>query len=315
MNSIVAQLTSPLKKALFPALKGLIGLCILAPFAVLMFIGGLQEGEMAFTVVGGLLSLGVLIILPAGILNLFVSPLGGYGKCPVCGSFIEAEAGDATELLCAGCGAYLDAKIDRLETIEPERVMEKPLFAAPTPWPDVRGVISSTIAFSATDYLQDKISEFAAKKDGVKLLNARWPAGCCVCGHPATRKEQYALPVTMAGAYRDTKATLVANDVPYCDKHRDGIAFERVVFNSGSNEKSYGILFRSHAYRESFRKLNPWNWAGITPKATPNTSPDVVSTDKTIVRCVQCSQQLRVSVGKMGTIKCPSCGTAFRAGS
>ena len=32
---------------------------------------------------------------------------------------------------------------------------------------------------------------------------------------------------------------------------------------------SYGIRFRSLAYREAFRKLNPWPWCGVVPPKPP----------------------------------------------
>jgi hypothetical protein len=288
-------------------------MCILAPFAALLLIGGLQHGEIAFIVIGGMLSLVALIGIPSMIWDLFASPRGGYGQCPVCSNSIEAQSGDHQNLLCAGCGTYLDAKIDRLETIEPGRTTDKPFFAAPTPWPEVRRVVSSTIAFSAFDYAQDKLTELMMKKAGVKFLNATWPPGCCVCGRPATRKDRYVLPVILAGQIRDTKATLIANDVPYCTEHKDGIAFERVSFNSLGAESSYGILFRSHEYREAFRKLNNWTWAGLVPKPPGKPPASPASGDKVIVRCNNCSQQIRVPSGKDGTIKCPSCGQAFKA--
>lgn len=288
-------------------------MCILAPFAVLMLVGGLQHGEIAFIVIGGFLSLFALIGIPSMIWDLFASPRGGYGQCPVCFSSIEAQSGNHQNLLCAGCGTYLDAKIDQLETIEPWRTTDKPFFAAPTPWPEVRGVVSSTIAFSAFDYAQDRLTELMMKKAGVKLLNATWPAGCCVCGRPATRKDHYVHPVILGGQIRDTKATLIANDVPYCSDHKDGIAFDRVLFNSLGAGISYGILFRSHAYREAFRKLNNWTFAGVVPKPVREPPATPVSTDKVIVRCINCNQQIRVPSGKDGTIKCPSCGQAFEA--
>ncbi len=305
--------TSPLTKSWLPAIKGLVAMCIFAPFSALMLIGGLQNGETAFIVIGGIFSLGALIGVPYMIWDLFVSPRGGYGQCPVCFNSIEARSGDDQDLLCAGCGTYLDAKIDRLETIESGRTTDKPFFAAPTPWPEVRGVVSSTVAFSAFDSAQEKLTELMMKRAGVKLLNAAWPPGCCVCRRPATRKDQYVLPVTLAGQIRDTKATLIANDVPYCDEHKDGIAFDRVSFNSGTAESSYGILFRSHAYRESFRKLNNWTWAGLVPKPPGKPPAPSAAGDKVVVRCSNCSQQLRVPSGKGGTIKCPSCGQAFKA--
>ena len=258
--------TSPLTKSWLPAIKGLVTMVVLAAFFGAMLIGGLQNGEAAFIVIGGLLSLCAMIIFPLITWNMLTGKRGGHGQCPVCYNQIEAQAGDDKNLLCIGCGAYLDAKIDRLETIEPTRSYEKPFFAAPTPWPEVRNVISSTVAFSTQDYLADKMSELLMKKAGVKLLNAGWPPGCCVCGKTATRKDQLVVPVTLPGNVIDTKATLVANDVPYCAEHKDAVAFDRVSFSTGGADTTYGILFRSHAYRDAFRNLNRWNWAGIVPR-------------------------------------------------
>ena len=127
-------------------------------------------------------------------------------------------------------------------------------------------ITSSTVAFSAFDYAQDKLTELMMKKAGNRELDAKWPAMCVVCRKPATRRDTLVVPVTVGGQYRDSKATLIARDIPYCAEHKGGIKFENVSnFGSRGGSMSFGIKFRSLAYRDQFFALNPWNWAGLLP--------------------------------------------------
>jgi len=261
--------TSVLKKSIWPAVGGIVAAAGIGGFGFFLFMGGWQNGEIALTIVGGLFLLGGVFMFPMSIWSAFNDKRGGYGDCPVCGTAMVADKGDARNLLCHGCATYIDAQTDHLTTITGDRTHHTPYWAAPTPWPDIHVTMSKMVAFSAFDFAQDKLIELMMKKAGNKELGAHWPAGCCVCGKPATRTDTLVMPVTVGGQFRDSKATLIARDIPYCAEHKDGIAFDNVLsFNSRGDHHSFGIKFRSLAYRDKFRELNPWNWAGLPPLKT-----------------------------------------------
>jgi hypothetical protein len=219
---------SAFARSWIPGAKFLAGGAFLTALGVYMLAAGLSGEGIALLVFGAAMAFGG----PIMILTVLVSKRGGYGPCPVCRTSIEAGPGEDRELLCGGCGAYLDVDGDRLVTIETNRTYESPRFAAPTPWPDVDCVVSSTIAFSASDYAMDALSDLMKKDLGVRVMDARWPPGCCVCGRQVTRRDQLSLTVKMAGVARDKQATLVVRDVPYCSEHKDGVEFSTVSFAS-----------------------------------------------------------------------------------
>ena len=92
-----------------------------------------------------------------------------------------------------------------------------------------------------------------------------WPAGCCVCGQPATR----VIPVTLhmketgrnlahsaAGlalgrlVVRTGGGTLITVNAPHCAEHMDGVALEDPTVGP------LRILFRSYSAQQQFRKHN-----------------------------------------------------------
>jgi Zn finger protein HypA/HybF involved in hydrogenase expression len=293
--------------SLLPAAKMMAAGAVVTAVGIPIAYAGFSGGE------GLLIVLGVCAAISGPIMLLapFFTKRGGYGDCPVCASKIEAFSGDQKNLLCGGCGAYLDVDGERLVSIERERMAEKPFFAAPTPWPDIRNVISSTIAFSASDFVSDAIQDAIAKNAGTRVMEARWPQACAVCGGQPVRRDQYALEIKMAGNVRDTRAKLVVPGIPYCGEHKDGIDFAAVGFDSKGHERVFAMRFRSHAYREAFRAANPWRWEGMvaeTPAVATQAAPERV-----IVRCPNCAQQLRVQAGRSGRITCPACAEQFTA--
>lgn len=238
-----------------------------------VFKAGLSGGNLLLLIIGGALAI-------SGPMMLMILPFmkrGGYGACPVCKASIEALFGDAQDLLCGGCGAYLDVEGDLLVTVAHSRIHETPFFAVPTPWSDIRGVISSTIALSASDYVSDVITDAVMKDKDVRIMEPRWPLGCCVCGAPATRKDQPSFKIRMAGNVRDSQTELVVRDAPYCAQHQEGIDFHNVMFDSQGHDSAFAMRFRSHAFREAFRELNPWRWESMVPlpqaKAPPPQAP------------------------------------------
>ena len=260
---------------IWPTVQGLAAGAVMTVLGVGIVANGfglVAAGGLVFMIFGAAMALG-------GPLVIFVSltgKRGGYGPCPVCLVPMKADFGDATNLLCVGCGTYVDVKGDRLVPADLNKVSEEARFgfATPTPWKDIRNGTFDTInlATSAQDFAQDKLQELLMKDHGTRVLDARWPTGCCVCGKPATRTMPFAKRVTFVAKTFDEKATLLAPAVPYCKDHSDGIDFDRVSFASRGDHHSFGIRFRSLAYREAFRKLNPWPWAGVAPPKPPPTA-------------------------------------------
>jgi hypothetical protein len=183
------------------------------------------------------------------------------GICPVCSAPISVNLGSSSMMLCPNCGDYLEVVEKKLRQMDPTLVTLQPLFAAPTPWTDMQAPRFGAISFGIEDALTDMI---LTKKEGVRVLDAKWPAGCCVCGKHATREETitarfiFAPPGLMFR--RDKEATVIAKVVPHCAEHKDGARFERAMFSTPQQETIVGLFFRSYAYQIQFRKLNPWKW-------------------------------------------------------
>jgi hypothetical protein len=304
---------SAFRKSWLPTAKLISVGVVVTAISIPVFIAGLSGGNLLLLILGAAMAVSgplLLVILP-------FMKRGGYGACPVCKTSIEAFDGGAHDLLCGGCGSYLDVEGDRLVTIAHHRLHEVPLFAVPTPWPDIRNVISSTVALSAPDYLSSAVTDAIMTDKGAHVMDPRWPPGCCVCAAPTTRNDQFALKVRMAGNIRDSQAELIVRDVPYCDQHQEGIDFHSVTFASRGHDREFAMRFRSHAFREAFRELNPWAWDCMKPwpvaGAVPPPIPEVFLAAKVVIRCPRCLQQLRVATGRTGTIKCPKCGEPFEA--
>lgn len=307
------QRESAFQKSWLPTLKLVGAGAAITAVGVPVFLAGLSGSNLLLIVLGGLAA----ISGPAMLIALPFMKRGGYGACPVCQTTIEALDGSAKNLLCGGCGAYLDVDGLRLVTIPHDRSHDTPFFAAPTPWSDIRGVISSTVALSASDYVSDAITDAIMKDKGARIADPYWPPGCCVCSSPAVRMETYSTEIRMAGNIRDARATLVVANVPYCAEHRDGIDFDTVDLASADHERTFAMRFCSHAFREAFRALNPWRWdTMIDPHATDAASPPLMQVpreEKVVIRCPLCSQELSVPSGRQGAIACPACRGRFEA--
>jgi hypothetical protein len=167
-------------------------------------------------------------------------------------------------MLCPNCGDYLEVVEKKLRQMDPTLVTPHCQFglgfAAPTPWTDMQAPRFGAIAFDIESALTDMV---LTKKEGTRVLDAKWPAGCCVCGRPPTREETVAAEFTFAppGLLRqDKEARVIAKGVPYCAEHKDGARFERAMFSTPEQETIVGLFFRSYAYQIQFRTLNPWKW-------------------------------------------------------
>lgn len=185
------------------------------------------------------------------------------GICPVCGAPIAINWGFSSMMLCQNCGDYLEVAEKKLRQMDPTLVTPQPAFAAPTPWTDMQAPRFGAISFDMESAVTEMI---LTKKEGVRVLDAKWPAVCCVCGKSATREETTTARFifTPPGLFRlqDKEATVIAKGIPHCAEHKDGTRFERARLSTPEQETIVGLFFRSYTYQIQFRKLNPWKWLG-----------------------------------------------------
>ena len=210
-----------------------------------------QTDETALVVIGA-------IFLVGGAIAFLSMPFMGLptsGTCPECGGPIQTSAPKQQNMMCRGCNSYLDAGDGKLTRSDPSRVAEQPAFSAPSPWQDVSIVVYPTVAFSLQDKIQDWLT---TRKGGVRVMDARWPQVCCVCGDKPVRFDTAARAFAKPGNVMDTEIIGVAKDVPYCAKHKDGLIFERIDSATPGSASAFGLKFRSLAYRNAFMKANPW---------------------------------------------------------
>lgn len=190
------------------------------------------------------------------------------GSCPVCGEPIAVNFGFTTLMLCPSCGDYLEVVDRMLCRMDPESISAIPAFAAPISWADMCAPRLETISFFQWDDMVTEATEWAlTKKDGSRLLDARWPDGCCVCWEPATREETTATTFVFTPPglirVRSQSATITAMGIPHCAEHEHGAVFERAMFSTPGQTTAVGLFFRSYAYQIEFRELNPWKWPEV----------------------------------------------------
>ena len=226
--------------------------------SVLKWLGiFLGTGVLAIVVVGTGGPTWFAVVLGLGALIVLVMPLfagfGGKSTCPLCDTPLHLDSALAISLFsCPECNGYLEGKRKELCSVGSERVLDEPTFAVELPWDDLDLVVSATVDPSAVPIV--------SRKGPKRELPAVWPDECCVCGGEVTRRETYTRGITKAarGArLRDEDIVLVADDVPYCDEHRNGVAFAKTLIY-GDSARRLRLLFRSHAYRNKFRALNEW---------------------------------------------------------
>lgn len=180
--------------------------------------------------------------------------------CPSCGAELQRQLG-SDEVLCARCGDYAAFKGKVLRRMDPASVYPAPFFAAPTPWEDLE-----CPTFGALEHPLVELTRLATtKQEGTRLLEVKWPEGCCVCGKPATRTETIAQSLGFAPPNglkprAQKSVTVVAQGVPHCAEHSEGVRFERARTFGDSRLPVLGLFFRSYARQIEFRKLNPWSW-------------------------------------------------------
>lgn len=169
-------------------------------------------------------------------------------------------------MLCPNCGDYLEVVEKKLRQMDPTLVTPHCQaglgFAAPTPWTDMQAPRYAAISFDKESALTELI---LTKKEGTRILDAKWPTCCCVCGKPPTREETTTARFIFSppGLIRcDKEAVVIAKGIPHCAEHKDGAQFERAMFSTPEQETIVGLFFRSYTYQIQFRKLNPWKWRG-----------------------------------------------------
>lgn len=192
----------------------------------------------------------------AHFLPIFVG-FGGKGPCPVCSGEIEVMLGKESYIFCKNCGEYLEAGYKKLWQMDVNHIADDAAFAAPIPWNDLNFATSPTISLPISGPPVDP--SLMNKKGPDRILTAKWPKVCCVCGKQAIRKESISevviKPPEGVIKGRDEQITLIAEGIPYCDKHTKGVRFGRIISLEG-----WYLKFRSYAYRNKFREMNPWQW-------------------------------------------------------
>lgn len=223
-------------------------------------LGGYYVLAHADELTGMLIGGALLSAFPISAIAICFLGAGGTGPCPVCGEPIKLTFGANSFLLCRACGSYLEAANNKLNRKTANCLASDPVFAVPLPWTDLGLVLFPNAPMSVDDVISDLVM---TKKEGARLLPAKWPMRCCVCGKSPRRMETHARTVVYRGYtwfyLRDKQVTLVAQGIPYCEEHTNGVRFDRVHF-ADAGESSFGLLFRSLAYRAEFWKTNPWRW-------------------------------------------------------
>lgn len=192
-----------------------------------------------------------------GLLMLIVLPfmgLGGKALCPVCGAEVELLITNARYVQCGKCGEYLEGRDKKLWQMDTLHIADSPQFAVRLPWDDLKQATSTVIHGDMESYLTEKI---LTKKGPHRVLPASWPSSCCVCGKPATRQEVIAKTLIKAGGFgrgsmRDEEITIIAERVPHCAEHSQGVCFGTLP------GEGWHLKFRSYAYRNEFRRMNSW---------------------------------------------------------
>ena len=148
----------------------------------------------------------------------------GTGTCPACGAEVGGlSTTDNDGVHCEKCRAYLEGKNGELQKTDENRVAATPIFATSLP---------------------EKFE---------------FPAVCCVCRGPETRREKVSLTTKDASSAL-TESTLGVSsttktsvEVPHCAQHKGGAMLAGTAPNTR-------IRFRSYPYLRAFCQQN-----GTTP--------------------------------------------------
>ena len=186
-------------------------------------------------------------------------------ECPGCHGPVNTLM-KTSGLLCKRCNSYLDFVADKLVQMDPKTVSATPTFGAALPWKDAQFGVQFTGAIMAP--AAQMTDALMTRHESMRILEAQWPDGCCVCGRAATRRLRLAREVLIQRYSKSglnigkTQLTLVADGIPHCAEHSAGIAFGQVGFDSAKSGEPilFGILFCWLGYRNAYCKQNPWPW-------------------------------------------------------
>jgi hypothetical protein len=232
--------------------------------ALLLSLGGYYILAHADEFAGLLIGTALLCAFPAMVFATWYFGVGGKGVCPACEHAIEATFDTESIMLCRNCGTYLQVQNKKLSRLPLDDLASEPSFAAPLPWTDLGLISFPNIPMSANDVISDAV---LTKEAGHRVLSCHWPMTCCVCGKSPRKMKVHKRVVIYRGKsrfyFRDKQITLVAQGIPYCDEHDNGACFNKVFF-ADSGPSGFGLLFRSLAYRNAFREMNPSPWENIS---------------------------------------------------
>ena len=184
------------------------------------------------TIVSGAITFGVALVVAIVGVILVVMAKGGAGEaqCPSCSAKLSSlSTGSNDGVLCSSCMAYAEGKDGKLWVTDQARIADSALFGAPLP------------------------------------AHFDWPAGCCVCGAPPTRRDPVSVTAQRTGSAVGVLAvagatggaitgtagtTRITVEVPHCDAHKDGAALSDM---GGGKLK---IRFKSYPYLRAFCQQN-----------------------------------------------------------
>lgn len=206
--------------------------------------------------------IGVLAVV-AGVGMVLMLPFSGgvhTAPCPVCGAEIEVLMKSGRYLKCATCLEYFEAEDGTLRRMDETHVADEPRFEVRLPWwDDLRAPTGATITIGGPqDYVTDRLQDaILTRRIPDRTVAASWPPACCVCGSTPTRHEALAQEVKVGpegvGGVRDRKVIVRVEGIPHCAQHEKGAALSESPGQCGRL-----LMFRSYAYRNEFRRANPW---------------------------------------------------------
>ncbi len=221
-----------IKRSLLGAVGGALGAVVAAGISYAI----LSDGPSF----GGVVGAGFLALMAiAGIYHAFTA---GSAPCPWCGKTSSVPMGSNSYHKCVECGEYREGTGNRLGRTEKTHVAEEPRFSVGLQ-PPGGGIFMSPSVSAAVPMKSNKTVN----------LELKWPKGCCVCGKPAKNKETIKKAVSqdkMAGVVQSIST--IELQIPHCGEHSGGAALD-----ISAEERGLSIKFRSYAYRNKFRDLNP----------------------------------------------------------
>jgi hypothetical protein len=203
------------------------------------------------------------VVFIAGAGMVVVIPFTGgvhTAPCPICGAEIDVLMKSGRYLVCDKCQEYFEVSDGKLRQMDETHVADEPKFKVQLPWwSDLHDPTGATITIGGPqDYVAERLQEaILTRKIPDRTVSATWPAACCVCGSTPTRHETLAQEINVGpegvGGVRDRKLIVRVEGIPHCNQHEKG-----VKLSESPGECGRVLFFRSYAYRNEFRRANPW---------------------------------------------------------